>query len=318
MRIIALALGVVCALATAAVVLVVRSGSVSSVAHPASITSSTAATGPKATVPVVNGTPSAGGSRLPQVGIVTNSLKNFQKATAAYPTLSVHYLSWGTPFPSATILGDRRLGATTLLVLEPQRVSLSGIAAGQEDAYLKSFASAERNLGLPILISYAPEANGSWYQWGAHHISPALYIEMWRRVHDVIQENGGTKITWLWQMNVPWPHSEPMKLLWPGSRYVDEVGVDGQMTSPGETFSSAFGPSLTEIRSITNDPILISEVSVKVGPEMPRQMDSLFNGVCHEHLEGVILFDVHKEWQFDNNAPAVAAFKRGATSPCRT
>ena len=317
MRFLALALGVVCALATAAVVLVVRSGSVSSVAHPPSVPSSGAAAGPEATFPAVNGTPSAGGSRLPQVGIVTNSLKNFQKATAAYPTISVHYLSWGSPFPAATILGDRRLGATTLLVLEPERVSLNGVAAGQEDAYLKSFASAERNLGLPILFSYAPEANGSWYQWGAGHITPALYIAMWRRVHDVIQENGGTKITWLWQMNVPWPGSEPMRLLWPGSRYVNEVGIDGQLASSNQTFSSVFGPSIADIRSITNDPILVSEVSVKVGPEMPQEIDSLFQGVCNEHLEGVILFDVHKEWQFDDDAQAVAAFKRGATSPCR-
>jgi hypothetical protein len=317
MRYVALALGVLCALATAAVVLVVRSGSVSSVMHPASVTTSGTATGPGTTSPGENSTPSGGESGLPQVGIVTDSLKNFQEATSAYPAISVHFLSWGTPFPGAIVLDDRRLGATTLLVLEPQHVSLSGIAAGQEDAYLKAFASAERNLGLPILISYAPEANGSWYPWGANHITPTLYIEMWRRVHDVIQKNGGTKITWLWQMNVPWPTSEALSLLWPGSRYVNEVGIDGQITSFGETFSSVFGLSLTEIRRITGDPILLSEVAVKVGPEMPQVINTIFNGACHDHLEGVILFDVHKEWQFDGNAQAVAAFKRDATIGCR-
>jgi hypothetical protein len=28
-----------------------------------------------------------------------------------------------------------------------------------------------------------------------------------------------------------------------------------------------------------------------------------------DHPGGVVLFDVHKEWQFDNNAQTVAAFK---------
>jgi len=316
MRYVSLALGVVCALATIVVVLVVRSGSVSSVMHPVSLSPSAVA-GPGTTPPLASSTGSGDENGLPQVGIVADSLKNFQAATSAYPTVSVHYLSWGTPFPTATILGDRRLGATAMIVLEPERVSLPGIAAGQEDAYLKSFAAADRNLGLPILLSYAPEANGDWYTWGAHHISPALYIQMWQRVHDVIQDNGGTKITWLWQMNVPWPNSDPMNQLWPGSRYVNEVGIDGQMTSAGDTFSSVFDPSLAEVRSITDDPILISEVSVRVGPSMPQQINSLFSGACSNHLEGIVLFDVHKEWQFDSDTQAVAAFKQDATSACR-
>ena len=306
MRYVTLALGVVCALAAAVVIVVVRSGSVSSLMHPSRVTPALA-----------NSIRPPGGSGLPQVGVVTNSLKNFQDATSAYPTISVRFLSWGTPFPAATVLSNRRLGATTLLVLEPEHVSLPGIAAGQEDAYLKAFASAERSLDLPILISYAPEANGNWYSWGAQHITPTLYIQMWRHVHDVIQENGGTKITWLWQMNVPWPGSEAMSLLWPGSRYVNEVGIDGQIDPSEQTFSSVFDLSLTEMRSITDDPILLSEVAVKVGSAMPRAINSVFSGACHDHLEGLILFDVHSEWQFDDNAQAVAAFRRDATTSCQ-
>ncbi len=89
------------------------------------------------------------------------------------------------------------------------------------------------------------------------------------------------------------------------------------MTSSSATFSSVFGSSIAQIRSITNDPILISEVSVKVGPEMPREITSMFDGACQQGLKGLILFDVHKEWQFDYDAQAVAAFRRGATTNCR-
>jgi hypothetical protein len=311
MRFVAIGLGILCALATAAGVVVVRAGSVSALLHPASTAAPSKATasGP--------GASSAGGKNgLEQVGVVTNSLANFQKATSAYPSITVHYIWWGTPFPTSTILTDRRLGATNLLVLEPQGVSLTGIADGREDAYLKKFAAAERSLGLPILLSFGPEANGNWYSWGAHHITPALYVAMWRQVHDVIEADGGTKITWLWQMNTPWPQSEPMSLLWPGKAYVNEVGLDSQMESPGETFSYVFGPSLSQVRAITSDPILISEVSVRVEAGIAPEITSLFKGACQDHLMGVILFDVYSEWEFDHDTQAVAAFRKAATSPC--
>lgn len=316
MRFVAIALGFICALATAAGVLIVRSGSVSSALHGTPAMPSGAASAGATSSSSQSAPTTTTGARLKQVGVVTNSLKDFQKATSAYPTMTVHYLWWGSPFPSATVFGDRRLGATTLLVLEPERVSLSSIAAGREDAYLKKFAKAERNLGLPILLSFGPEANGSWYPWGAHHVTPHLYIAMWRQVHDVIQADGGTKITWLWQMNTPWPQSEPMSLLWPGGKYVNEVGIDGQMTKTGATFSSVFDTSLTQMRSITSEPILISEVSVKVGTNTPKEIESLFDGACREHLNGVIIFDVHAEWQFDHDKQAVAAFRRAATTAC--
>lgn len=317
MRFVAIAMGILCALATAAGVAVVRAGSVSSLLHPdsASVPAKAATAGP-ISVPGASAGPAAGPARLQQVGVVTNSLTNFQKATSAYPSMTVHYLWWGSPFPAATILDDRRLGATTLLVLEPEHVGLNAIANGSEDAYLKRLAAAEHSLGLPILLSFAPEANGNWYPWGAHHITPALYIAMWRHVHNVINSSGGTKITWLWQMNTPWPQSVPMRLLWPGKAYVDEVGLDSQMRSPGETFSYVFDPSLAQVRAITSKPILISEISVRVGAGMPAEITSLFDGACQNHLKGVIIFDIHGDWQFDQDAKAVAAFKKGATSSC--
>lgn len=317
MRFLAVVLGFLCAFGTAAVILIARTGSISSILHSASPAATvSAASAESAQASPGESQPASRDDRLADVGIVTNSLKDFQKVTSAYPSLTVNYLNWGSPFPTDTVLSNRRLGAKTLIVLEPERVSLPGIASGREDRYLENFAAAERKAGLPVLLSFGPEANGNWYPWGAHRITPALYVAMWHRVHDVIMRNGGTRITWVWQMNTPWPQSEPMSLLWPGKAYVDEVGLDSQMRSPGETFSDVFGPSLSQVRAITNKPILIGEVSVKVGAGMPAEIKSLFDGACQDHLIAVILFDIHSEWQFDNDAQAVAAYRKAATSPC--
>lgn len=310
MRLVTIVLGILCTLATGAAVLVVRSGSVSSILHVTNVAPS--GSDSQSLVGSV-----AGKVGLPQDGVVTYNLLNFEKTTSVNVPIAVRFLSWGSPFPTATVLSNRSLGATTLLVLEPTDVNLAGIAAGRDDAYLIAFATAERHLGIPIMLSFAPEANGDWYQWGAHHITPSLFIDMWRHVHDVIQKNADSPITWLWQMNVQWPGSEAMSLLWPGRDYVNEVGIDGQLKSSGTTFASVFNPSIAQIRKITSDPIIISEVSVQVGPDAPKLITSLYIGACQEHLVGAVLFDVHKEWQIDADAQAVAAFRRAVTAKCR-
>jgi beta-mannanase len=105
------------------------------------------------------------------------------------------------------------LGVTTMIVLEPSHVSAAGIVAGRDSAYVASWAEADRELGFPVILSFAPEANGSWYTWGAGHVSPSFYREMWGRIHDELTSDGARKITWLWQVNSVWPGSEALTLL---------------------------------------------------------------------------------------------------------
>jgi hypothetical protein len=247
-----------------------------------------------------------------EIGVVTYDLTNFEKTSRVFPSIDVKYVQWGSPFPSTDVLQDHGLGLTTMIVLEPSHISAAGIVAGRDNAYLASWADADRKLGLPIILSFAPEANGSWYAWGAGHIKPDLFREMWRRVHDEVISDGGRNITWLWQINSVWPGSEPLTLLWPGGAYVNEVGIDGQLHTAKDSFDSVFGTSIAEVRSITSEPVMISEVAVSQNPARPTQITGLFRGAREDHLAALVLFDVHAEWQIDTYPSALAAFRAAA------
>lgn len=245
------------------------------------------------------------------LGVISDNLPLFERQTRIRPALTATYINWGVPFPAAKVSADHALGATTLIVLEPRNVSAQRIAAGQENSYLASFASAERRLGLPVILSFAPEANGDWYTWGEGHVSPALYKRMYRYVHYALLRYGARHLTWLWQVNRSSHHTEPLSLLWPGPKYVDAVGIDGQLKGAGSSFYTEFAKTVAEVRRFTSVRVMLSEVGVKPGWSAPRNITGLVTAARKAHLVALNLFDV-EIYNFDNDRLALAAVRRAA------
>ena len=309
MRTAALVTVVACAIASALAVVLLRGAG----SHLAAATSTPAASAPASPsqVPHDNDRDSTHLGPL-KVGVVVNNLPQFEEAAGVYPSIDVKYVQWGSPFPSAEVLEDHGLGVTTMIVLEPNNVSLAGVVNGNDNAYLTSWARADLKLGLPVILSFAPEATGSWYPWGARHITPDLYRETWRHVHDELTATGARHVTWLWQVNLVWPTSEPLSLLWPGNSYVDEVGIDGQLKNPAASFTSTFSQTVAQVRAITEKPVMISEVAIGRSPQRPAQITGLFSGARRDGLYALILFDVHSKWQLNSDPAALDAFRKAA------
>jgi hypothetical protein len=128
---------------------------------------------------------------------------------------------------------------------------------------------------------------------------------------------GVQNATWLWTVNIidvaggiaspaPW---------WPGRSYVNWVGIDGYYYSPSQTFSSLFGPTITAIREITGQPILIAETAVSSAADQPAQINDLFAGIRLYGLLGFVWFSV-QDWRLSSDK-AIAAFRQGATGYLR-
>lgn len=272
-------------------------------------------------VPVPSQSTPGGGSGAPAckgatVGIATDNLGNFEKDTQIYPTVAVRYDSWGTAFPASTILGNHGIGVKTQLVLEPRwPIRMRDIAAGRDDKFLASWAAADKRLNLPIILSFAPEANGSWYAWGEGHVSPALFKRAWRHVHNVLLKDGARKITWMWQVNIIFSTSEPLSQMWPGPAYVDEVGLDGHLRKGGDSFNYVFAPSVRQVRTITKKPVVIGEIAVDRGKYRVRQINQLFAGLCQYKLQRFVWFNVERpgaNFKLEGDRPALNAFKKDA------
>lgn len=259
------------------------------------------------------------------LGVIGPSLASFGKATGVRPNLTVVYVAFGEPFPAGFVRQDAEAGAQTLVELLPRRTSLHAVADGSQNTYLLDFAEAAKASGDAVLMSFAPEADGSWYPWGVPNSSPAAYIAAWRHVHNVFASAGAANVTWVWQMStLQGSRNLPATLasLWPGSAYVNIVGLDGYYYLPGATFQSVFGVTLKEIRQITRDPVLITETAAGTDIGQAAKVAELFAGIRKWHLLGMVWFDrdqaprratlYRQDWSLEDNPAALAAFRMAA------
>ena len=241
----------------------------------------------------------------------------FTDKTGIKPRLVVYYSGWFEPFKTAFATTAAEHGAVPLVQINPTGISLAAIASGKYDAYLSSYAEAVRSYRHPVILGFGHEMNGDWYSWGYRHTSPAVFVAAWRHIVTLFRRLGAQNVTWLWTVNIvhtggsisrpaPW---------WPGNKYVTWVGLDGYYYKPSWKFAPLFGPTITAIRELTRDPILIAETSVSPATNQPAKIADLFAGIRLYRLLGFVWFDsVHsKDWRL-NNPAAIAAFQRDAST----
>jgi len=242
----------------------------------------------------------------------------FARATGVWPDIVSYYSKWGTPFNESFALQVYRHGGTTLVQLQPKYMSLHAIVDGQQDSYLGVYAKEVANFGHRVILSVGQEMNGPWYSWGQGHVPPAEFIAAWRHIVDIFHRVTSANVTWLWDVNCNLTGHFPIEPWWPGSNYVNWVGLDCYYVYPSDTFVSIFRSTIEEIRSLTSKPIFIAETAVGRAAG-PRKIKDLFSGASNAGLIGLLWFDetqhgglYHEDWRLEGNAAALAAFKASA------
>jgi mannan endo-1,4-beta-mannosidase len=276
------------------------------------------------TGPLPDQLPSASGSYL---GVYESGLPasysevtDFAAATGSEPDLVMYYSGWFVPFKTVFATAAAAHGEVPLVQMDPDTVTVAGIAAGRYDAYLSAYAEAVRAYGHPVIISFGHEMNGDWSSWGYKHTSPATFRAAWRHIVDVFGDLGAKNVTWLWTVNII-NDSRAGKVTspaawWPGSSYVNWVGIDGYYLKSTYQFAPLFGPTIHLVRSITRDPILIAETGALQTAGQPAKITDLFDGVQDYGLLGLVWFDATdaKESFVINGQAALAAFRKGAST----
>jgi hypothetical protein len=237
----------------------------------------------------------------------------FAKLTGIRPGLVTYYSGWGDPFQSRFAGWVHAHGAVPFIQMEPGSVSLTGIAAGHSDAYLRSFAAAVRAYRYPVVVSFGPEANGPFYPWGCGHSPAATYVAAWRHVHDVMSKAGARTIIWTWDMNRIYNATCPLAARWPGSQYVDWIGVDGYWRGPGDTFASVLAPTIRAARRLARKPVLIGETGAADVPRARGWVRSVFKGARRTpSVIGVVWFnygDHLGDYRLQDDPAALAQFR---------
>ena len=231
----------------------------------------------------------------------------------------------GLSFPAAYVASAAGRGAETLIQLMPKgkhAASLSQIGNGEEDAVLQAFATEIKSFKDHVMISFAPEMNGTWYRYGYHMpgskaakkyppTSPALYVTAYQHVHQVIEGIAGKYVSWFWQPSAIHKtlsasgavvQTQSPAPYWPGNGEVDKIGLDGYYYYPRDSAQVIFGPTIDMLRAQHRGvPIMIGEAGAGLEPKLGfgvqlqvADIKNLFAGILKYRLEGLIWFDLNQ------------------------
>lgn len=242
------------------------------------------------------------------------------------------YQDWGTSFDSSIAQRFATAGYIPELTWEPQvsgaGVSYDAVVSGGYDAYITEMAQAVKGVGSTVRISLAPEMNTDWTPWGIgkqgnNRDNHKLF---WRHVVQKFRDVGTNNVKWIWSANVrPWNAGTLYGTyadIFPGSDYVDYMGLDGynwgtsQSWSSWQTFSEVFASSYNELANVSAKNILIMEMaSAEAGGSKAAWIADLFSQLKggYSRIVGFTWFHINKEtdWRITSSAEAAASFTAG-------
>jgi len=218
---------------------------------------------------------------------------------------------WGTSLPVGQLGEIASRGGLPEVTWEPwdprqgvdqSAYSLAAIAGGSYDDYIRRWASEAAAYAQPLLLRFGHEMNGTWYPWSpaANGGSSASYVAAYRHVHDLFAAAGADNVSWVWSPNVVQGMPTALIDVYPGSAYVDVIGVDGynggeDVPSMGgwRTPQQVFEPTLQALRHIApTTPVIINETgSSERGGDKAAWIRQLFTYLINTHVTGVIWFD---------------------------
>jgi mannan endo-1,4-beta-mannosidase len=262
-------------------------------------------------------------SRLKYLGVSENGAADYAPEAAfgqmagRMPNLVMYYSNWNEPFPTSYAQTAAAHGASLLISLLPYSTSMTAIGNGSYNAYLRSYARQVRSLGHQVVLSFAPEMNGSWYTWGYKNTSAKVYIKAFRKVVTVFRKAGATNVTWLWVANQMNSNLGLLASYWPGSAYVSWMAVDGYYYTKGATFNGIFAKTIAEERSLSSKPIIVGETAIGQVAGQARRIPQLFAGLRQYGLIGLVWFDIaqsgseyKQNWRLETDPSGAKAFRK--------
>jgi hypothetical protein len=149
-----------------------------------------------------------------------------------------------------------------------------------------------------LMLDFAPEMNGYWFQWGGAHQTPELYKSAYKKIIDIFREVKVPHVTWVFHpvlTNMEWykekrneglsnftdysTWAEPSNY-YPGDKYIDWVGFsnygrDEHIANAGDDYYPSFSNNLEiDGNRIFNfaqtKPRMVAEFGVIENPYNPR------------------------------------------------
>jgi hypothetical protein len=241
------------------------------------------------------------------------------------------FLNWGTTKASSIInyakWANRRKAVPMLDLYPPTTVTLASIAAGGQDSALKADAKALHAWHHAFLFRLFPEMNGPWesYAPGTNGNTSAQFVAAWRHVYRLFRHYGANKVMFVWNPDKVFK-GQPVSFrhLWPGSRYVDWVGLDlynSNDAAHGKFPSArmAAAPSVRAIRRFAKrKPLMVAEIGAANYAGKGRWIKTSMTGLAKLGVKAMVWFNETGaytngqpvNWRLDSSSAALRATKQ--------
>ena len=267
-------------------------------------------------------------------------IDEFASSVGKMPAIVHWYQAWGDDRSQFSVEKMDQIatrGAMPMVTWEPwisgggteqPSFTLSRIADGQYDGYVRQWAQDAARWGRPLYLRWAHEMNGNWYPWcvDVNGNSSADYVAAWRHIVGIFREEGAANVRWVWSPNRVGNEAVPFETLYPGHGVVDWVALDGYNRSTSAStwrdFATLFGQSYRALTELTEKPVMIAETaSTEAGGDKAQWIrQALLNDLPAEfpRVKAVVWFHTSKssgDWRVDTSERSLAAFRDAAASP---
>lgn len=161
----------------------------------------------------------------PDWGVET--LTEFAEASGMEPAVAVSFveLPWDDEDVANVEAAAEQISefnGVLLLTIEP----VQGLSAVTDEviADLTEVLTSVNETGVPVLLRYAHEMNGSWYAWGQQ---PEAYIESFRTVAAAVATTPGTEMLWAPNYGGGYPYKGGPYAATDGTSEFNELDTDG-------------------------------------------------------------------------------------------
>ncbi len=243
-------------------------------------------------------------------------IASFAQAAGRQPNLVGYYSGWAEPFDTAFAEMIHQHGVIPYVQIDPTDASIAAIVKGTYDDYLRTYADSVSRFKHAVVIGFGHEMNARGYSWGYGRVPPSTFIAAWRHIVTLFRSEGADNVTWLWTVQADVPGTGPVAWWWPGAQYVTWVGIDGYYYRSSDTFATVFGKTITQVRALTTDPILLSETAVGPAAGQFVKILDLFHGMAAYKTLGLVWFDktqhgnlYHQDWRIEDDSQAEISFR---------
>jgi len=201
----------------------------------------------------------------------------------AYPKEHIHAID-----KSGSIPFVRLMPRTDEIQGRPEKnFSLQHIIDGKFDTELKKWAQDAKKDNIPLLVDFAVEMNGNWFQWSgifngggmtnqygdmSYPDGPERFRDAYRHIIDIFRAEGVKHITWFFHADhgtYPNESWNKAKNYYPGDDYIDWIGFSmygaQEITEEwnGLEFSTQLEAHYADIKAISSTkPIALLEFGV--------------------------------------------------------